>query len=129
MTAAFVWGLIAASSLIVGGLIAGTIPLGRRTLGAIMGFGAGVLISAVAFELVFEAVHAAKFTGLPALGFFAGAFVFFFSDLLISRRSDRKVEDVLGVGELEVSQVGGPTKYEATAHTDAVIIWRSGEQE
>ena len=35
---------------IVGGLIAGWIPLGRRTLGAIMGFGAGVLISAVSYR-------------------------------------------------------------------------------
>jgi ZIP family zinc transporter len=48
-----------------------------------MAFGAGVLFSAVAYELVFEAVQLAKFTGFPTLGFFAGAFTFFFSDRLI----------------------------------------------
>jgi ZIP family zinc transporter len=50
-----------------------------------MAFGAGVLFSAVAYELVFEAVNLAKFTGYPTMGFFAGAFTFFFSDQLIGR--------------------------------------------
>ncbi len=50
-----------------------------------MGFGAGVLLSAVAYELVFEAVRLAKGSGFPALGFFAGAFTFFFADRLIER--------------------------------------------
>ncbi len=85
MQGAFFWGLIAASSLILGGVIGSWIALGRRSLGMIMGFGAGVLISAVAYELVFEAVHLAKLTGIPTLGFLAGAFTFFFADLLIGR--------------------------------------------
>jgi ZIP family zinc transporter len=50
-----------------------------------MAFGAGVLIAAVAYELVFEAIQLAKLTGLPTLGLFAGAFTFFFSDWLIGR--------------------------------------------
>lgn len=83
MASAFIWALIAASSLLVGGLLALWFKIGKRTLGAIMGFGAGVLISAVAYELVFEAVHEAGFTGFPALGFFIGAITFFVSDKLI----------------------------------------------
>jgi ZIP family zinc transporter len=59
--------------------------MGKRTLGLIMAFGAGVLISAVAYELVFEALQAAKLTGFPTMGLFAGAFTFFFSDRLIGR--------------------------------------------
>ncbi|MGB5704752.1 MAG: hypothetical protein WBM48_18165 [Polyangiales bacterium] len=85
MSSAFFWGLVAASSLIVGGLLASRVTLGKRTLGVIMGFGAGVLLSAAAYELVFEAVRLAKGSGFPALGFFAGAFTFFFADLLIGR--------------------------------------------
>jgi hypothetical protein len=50
-----------------------------------MAFGAGVLLSAVAYEFVFEAVHLAKLTGFPTMGFFVGAFTFFFSDRLIGR--------------------------------------------
>ncbi len=83
MWSAFVWGLIATSSLIVGGLLGSWWTPGRRTLGVILGFGAGVLISAVAYELVFEAVQLAKLTGFPTMGLFAGAFTFFFSDRLI----------------------------------------------
>jgi len=82
---AFLWGLVATSSLVVGGLLASWWTPGRRTLGVIMAFGAGVLISAVAYELVFEALQLAKLTGFPTLGFFSGAFTFFFADWLIGR--------------------------------------------
>jgi ZIP family zinc transporter len=83
MLSAFVWGLIAASSLVVGGLLGSWKTVEKRSLGVIMAFGAGVLISAVAYELVFEAVQLAKLTGFPTMGFFAGAFTFFFADRLI----------------------------------------------
>lgn len=57
-----------------------------------MAFGAGVLISAVAYELVFEAAKLAKLTFFPTAGFLAGATTFFVSDYLISQMggSDRK---------------------------------------
>ena len=87
MSSAFFWGLIATSSLVIGGLLGSWWTPGKRTLGAILAFGAGVLISAVAYELVFEAVHLAKFTGFPTIGFFAGAFTFFLSDRLIGKMS------------------------------------------
>ena len=87
---AFLWGLVSASSLVVGGVIACWMPLGKRALGLIMGFGAGVLLSAVAYELVYEAVHIARLSGYPALGFFAGAFTFYFADMLIGRLGGRR---------------------------------------
>jgi len=81
---ALAWGFIAGASLIIGGLIALNLKISRRTLGIIMGFGSGVLISAIAYELVEEAVQRA--TGMPVvLGLFAGAFTFFGGDLLIDR--------------------------------------------
>ena len=55
MLEAFVWGFIVASSLLLGGLIALRRPIGLRALGLIMAFGSGVLISAVAYELVEDA--------------------------------------------------------------------------
>jgi zinc transporter, ZIP family len=89
---AFFWGLIATSSLVIGGLLGSWLNIGKRTLGAILAFGAGVLISAVAYELVFEAVKLAKGSGFPGVGFLAGAFTFFFSDKLIEKigAKDRK---------------------------------------
>jgi len=85
MLNAFVLGLLATSSLIIGGLIASRFTLPKRTLGIIMAFGAGTLISAVSYELIFEAVKLARGTGFPAFGLFAGAFTFYFSDRLIEK--------------------------------------------
>jgi zinc transporter, ZIP family len=41
---AFAWGLIAASSLLLGGLLVLGLLLRRHALGLVMAFGAGVLI-------------------------------------------------------------------------------------
>lgn len=85
MLHAFLWGLIATSSLILGGLIATRVTLSKQIVGIILAFGAGTLISAVSYELIFEAVQKAKFTGVPVIGVFAGALVFYGSDLLIAK--------------------------------------------
>jgi zinc transporter, ZIP family len=89
---AFLWGLMATSSLILGGIISLTVRPSERLLGIIMAFGAGALISAVAYELMFEAVKLAKGSGFPAIGFFLGALVFFFSDKFLESAGgkDRK---------------------------------------
>lgn len=85
MLIAFLWGLLATSSLVLGGSIATRFTLDRRTLGIIMAFGGGTLISAISYELVFEAVKLTKGSGFAAYGFFAGAFVFYISDALLAR--------------------------------------------
>jgi zinc transporter, ZIP family len=89
---AFFWGFVAASSLIVGGIVALRVPVSLRTLGLVMGFGSGVLISAVAYELVQEAVTTADRGAAVALGLFSGSAVFFVGDTLIDRYggADRK---------------------------------------
>ncbi len=94
MLNAFLWGLLATSSLILGGIIASRFSLGKRTLGVIMAFGAGTLISAVSYELVFEAVKLAKGTGFPAAGFFAGTLVFFFSERTIEKFGNKHHTDI-----------------------------------
>jgi ZIP family zinc transporter len=83
---AFAWGALAASSLLLGGLVALQVRIGGRVLGTIMGFGAGVLISAVAYELVEEAVSTGGGGFWVAAGLFAGALTFFGGDELIERR-------------------------------------------
>ena len=85
MGAAFLWGLLAGSSLILGGIAALRLRISQTALGLIMAFGAGVLISAVAYELVGEAVDTSAGSGGVALGLFAGAGVFFVGDYLIDR--------------------------------------------
>jgi ZIP family zinc transporter len=85
MMNAFLWGLLATSSLIIGGMIASRFSLGNKAIGVIMAFGAGTLISAISYELIFEAVKLAKGTGFPAFGLFTGAMTFYFSDMLIGK--------------------------------------------
>jgi zinc transporter, ZIP family len=85
MASSFMWGFIAASSLIVGGMLTFWFKIGYRALGLIMAFGAGVLISAVAFEITPEALEHAAGSGLAAFGLFAGAITFFIGDFLIGR--------------------------------------------
>jgi zinc transporter, ZIP family len=92
LTAAFFWGALAASSLLIGGVLALRFRISGRLLGLVMGFGAGVLISAVAYELVEEAFSTADSGGWVAVGLFAGALTFFGGDELIARHGggDRK---------------------------------------
>jgi zinc transporter, ZIP family len=82
---AFFWGAVGGAALVVGALLAMQLHIDRRVLGLVMAFGAGVLISAVAFDLVEEAFDTSAGAGGVAAGFFAGAIVFFAGDALIDR--------------------------------------------
>jgi ZIP family zinc transporter len=82
---AFAWGALASTSLILGGLIALRVRVSNVALGLIMAFGAGVLISAVAYELVGEAFETSDGAGTVALGLFAGCAAFSIGDALIDR--------------------------------------------
>jgi ZIP family zinc transporter len=98
MLEAFGWGALAASSLVIGGLIALRWAVPDRLLGLIMAFGAGVLISAVAYDIVLDAYETSGGGGLPA-GLAAGALTFYAGDWLLDRRgaAQRKRSD--GPGE------------------------------
>ena len=93
MLNALLWGLIANSSLILGGLIGSWFNLSKRTLGIILAFGAGTLLSAVAYELVFESVKIARGSGFTAIGFFTGAMTFFLMDTLLEKISGGSGQD------------------------------------
>jgi zinc transporter, ZIP family len=89
---AFFWGLLGSASLVLGAAVVAVNMPAARTLGLIMGFGSGVLISAVAFELVEEAANVADGQGATAIGFFTGMAVFLLGDRAISTMGyrDRK---------------------------------------
>lgn len=82
---AFVWGAIAASSLLIGALIVTWRPVRQNVLGLVMAFGGGVLISAVAYELVAEALDTGEEYWPIAAGLAAGALTFFVGDWYIDR--------------------------------------------
>ena len=83
LEAAF-WGLVAASALVIGAAVGIWVPISRRIVALIMAFGAGALISALAFDLTEEA-FAQGGTGPVALGLALGGLTFFVGDLLIER--------------------------------------------
>jgi ZIP family zinc transporter len=91
---AFLWSLLGASSLVIGVVLISFWTPAARTLGLVMAFGAGVLLSAVSFELVEEAVETSGGAGGAALGFFAGVAVFTLGDLGIARMGYRDRKDI-----------------------------------
>jgi zinc transporter, ZIP family len=96
MLAALGWGTLAASSLVIGAVIALMFHIRVRVIGMIMAFGAGVLISAVAFDLVQEASDKSSGHGALITGLFAGCLVYFGGDLLIDRLGGGRRKDASG---------------------------------
>ena len=79
MTASLGWGALAASSLVLGALIALVRPWSKRLIGLVLGFGAGALISAVSFELALEGNKSGGFTAVAA-GLAFGAIAYYVLD-------------------------------------------------
>jgi len=85
---ALLWGAVAASSLVIGAILGVVRCWDDRLVGAVLGFGAGALISSVSFELVEEGLRAAG-GGPVALGLAAGALAFFLGDRGVERIGGR----------------------------------------
>ena len=88
LEAAF-WGFVGGAALLLGALLGLYLKVGLRVIGLVMAFGAGVLISAVAFELTEEAFHSGGSTA-AALGLAAGSITFFAGDWLIDRQGGHR---------------------------------------
>jgi ZIP family zinc transporter len=83
------WGLLAASSLVIGAVAGVLLDVPRRWVALVMGFGAGALISALAFDLAEEALTAGG-TLVTAAGLAAGAITYFMGDTMLARRARRR---------------------------------------
>lgn len=79
------WGLLGGSALLIGAAVAYWMTLPQRLVAAVMAMGAGVLISAVAFDLMDEAYQRGGFDSTAA-GFVGGAFAYTIANIFISRR-------------------------------------------
>src|SRR4249919_2207025 len=86
MLAAVGWGTLAASSLLLGALLAFARPWSSRQVGLVLAFGAGALISAVSFALAGEGIRVGSLRS-PAIGLGAGALTYFALDGLIAKRT------------------------------------------
>jgi ZIP family zinc transporter len=82
------WGLLAGGALVVGAAIAWFVRVPRAVVASVMAFGAGVLISALAFDLVDEAERTGGLVPTVA-GFLGGALVYLAANLVLARRGAR----------------------------------------
>jgi ZIP family zinc transporter len=81
--AALLWGLLAAGSLLVGQALASPLGRSKRTVGLMMAFGAGTLISAVGYELIPE--ENLQLGWEIGAAFLVGALVYYVGARLIDR--------------------------------------------
>lgn len=69
------WGLLGGSALLIGAVLGYSLPIPQRLIAAIMAFGAGVLISALSFELIEKAYQRGGFDS-TSIGFLVGALIY-----------------------------------------------------
>src|SRR5512142_157085 len=78
------WGLLAGGALIIGALVSYWLRVPKRVIAAIMAFGSGVLISALAFELM-EAAYERGGLDSTGAGFIGGAAIYTLANWMLAR--------------------------------------------
>ena len=101
---ATLWGGIAASSLVIGGALALRFRLPVRLVGLILAFGAGTLISAVAYELVPDVTVDAAGVAI-AMG--AGAIVFYLGNGVVTKMGGSNRKDLNPAEDTPAAGSGG----------------------
>jgi ZIP family zinc transporter len=82
------WGLLAGSALIVGAAVGYLARIPRHVVASVMAFGAGVLLSAVAFELISEADDRGGMTP-TVIGAVIGAVAYTGCNVILARHGAR----------------------------------------
>jgi ZIP family zinc transporter len=82
------WGAVAASSLVVGAVLALVRPWPERLVGLVLGFGAGALVASVSFELAEEGLRIGSAYAVAA-GLALGSVAYFVADRLVERWGGR----------------------------------------
>ena len=86
--ASLAWGAVVGASLLFGALAAALTRLPKKVAAALTAFGGGILLSAIALELVPEADREAG-PALTALGLLAGTLVYVGADWWLGRNQQR----------------------------------------
>lgn len=95
LEAAF-WGGVGGAALLLGAAAGIWLPVSTRVIGLVMGFGTGVLFSAVAFELTEEAFSRSG-TLAVVLGLLGGALTFFLGDWFLDNRGGHRRKNPEGM--------------------------------
>jgi ZIP family zinc transporter len=83
--AAACWGLVSGSALVLGAVIAYARKVPKHIIALVMAFGSGVLISALAFELMDEAYKRGGFDA-ASIGFISGAVLYSGANYILNKR-------------------------------------------
>jgi zinc transporter, ZIP family len=82
------WGLLGGGALVLGALVAWFVRVLQAVIAGVMAFGSGVLISAVAFDLMAEAAETGGLLA-TATGFVGGALAYLAANVALDRRGAR----------------------------------------
>jgi len=97
MGGAILWGVVAASPLLVGAALALLRTWPPRGLGIVLGFGAGALMASIAFELWEEGLDLAGPIPL-IIGVVGGALAYFIADRILDARAAKSKNQGSGAG-------------------------------
>lgn len=113
------WGLLAGGALVVGASVAWFLEVPRQVVASIMAFGAGVLISALSFDLVDEAESTGGLTP-TVIGFLGGAGVYVAANVALARRGARHRKRSEGQQASEGEQEGSGAAIAIGALLDGI---------
>ncbi len=116
---ALIWGLISGGALVVGAAVAWFVRVPRLVVAGVMAFGAGVLISALAFELVDEAEKGGGLAATVA-GLLGGAAAYVAANIVLARRGARHRKRSGDQQPTEAEQAGSGTAIAVGALLDGV---------
>ncbi|WP_432544685.1 ZIP family metal transporter [Kineococcus sp. SYSU DK002] len=113
------WGLLGGAALVVGAAIAWFAPVPAKVVAAVMAFGSGVLISALAFDLTQEAADTGGL--VPTVGaFLGGAGLYLAANVLLARRGARHRKRSGGQQPSEAEQGGSGAAIAVGALLDGI---------
>lgn len=116
---AWMWGTIGGAALVLGSSLAWIWRIPSKVVSSVMSFGAGVLISALAFELVAEAADGGGL--LPTVGgFLAGAVAYVAANALLARKGAKHRKRSDGKQPSEQEKPGSGTAIAIGALLDGI---------